>query len=214
MASEIERPCCGPSVGPKCLVDKGNAAWGRASRWRIPAVLIAREHGAGFVSPGNRNNGRADRGHQVPQDSIGIRMSARVEEPSHRHRIVEHKDRHARLKLMRSLIVSPWGSGCNLRRPGKRAPAACRGGLRSEFGGLCGYSNSLAVVPPTQFDRVAHPRGSASRSPAENDPTVYKTAAPLDNVDRRDKPRDRPGHDGGGRQSVGVFGRDASQCGA
>ena len=214
MASEIERPCCGPSVGPKCLVDKGNAAWGRASRWRIPAVLIAREHGAGFVSPGNRNNGRADRGHQVPQDSIGIRMSARVEEPSHRHRIVEHKDRQARPKLMRSLIVSPWGADAIYAAPvcALRPPAGVGFGLSSA--GSEGAGNSLAVVPPTQFDRVAHQRGSASRSPAESDPTVYKTAAPLDNVDRRDKPWDRPGHDGGGRQSVGVFGRDASQCGA
>ncbi len=112
--------------------------------------------------------------------------------------IAEHKDRSRAAEIDEVFDCLALGERTQFAAPvcALRPPAGV--GLRPEIGGLCGYRNSLAVVPPTQFDRVAHPRGAASRCPAESEPTVCKTAAPLDDVDGRDIARseERPSFDG------------------
>ena len=156
-----------------------------------------------------------------------MRMNARVEEPSHRHGIAEHKDRHARPKSMRSLIVSPWGSGCNSCRPGMRAPAACGGGLRPEIGGLRGYGTALrwsrrhtSIASRIHVVRLHAAQPKVSR--IQNCGAIGRRGWPGLRAFRRTPVlrRAMPGHDGRGRQMSrhpfqrGVFGRDERQRGA
>src|SRR5271168_4559354 len=125
-------------------------------------------------------------------------MNARVEEPSHRHGIAEHKDRQARPKLMRSLIVSYWGSGGNLCRPSMRAPAACGGGFGLRSAGSAGTGTALrwsrrhsSITSRIHVLRLHATQPKVSRP-------YTKLRAPLDDVDGREIARseERPSFDG------------------